>query len=225
MKAGSGRERKETWIKGRHVDGRREARRKQVESGWREQLREGKSGDGGGKRALLILRRLRSTCSRWPSPWQLAWLPLSQLYRPTLHYFLPPFFPNILSSLFLIIWCIFFFTPLLCLSLILSSFHVFKLFFWDFWPSVPTRESTQVSVCVCVCVHFHVFMVSKLEGADLVAAPKPTKHSGIYIYIFFLPLMAASWTCMWKTQMLISFQPKVSVWYISLSSLTSVATG
>lgn len=55
-------------LKGDTSMGWREARRKQVESGWREQLREGKSGDGGGTHALLIPRRLRSTCSPWPSP-------------------------------------------------------------------------------------------------------------------------------------------------------------
>lgn len=76
------------------------------------------------------------------------------------------------------------------------SFNFFFCFFWDFWPSVPNKREHS-SWCVCVCV----FMGSKLEGADLGAAPKSTKT---FWDLFFFCLHHER--VREKTQTLISFQ-------------------
>lgn len=90
----------------------------------------------------------------------------------------PLLFCNVLCSLshYLVYFC----CSRLCFAfyyLSMSLYSLYSFFFQgSFRPSVPSRERIQVRVCVCVCVHFHVLMGSKLERADLAAAPKPTEN-------------------------------------------------
>lgn len=92
----------------------------------------------------------------------------------------PLLFCNVLCSLshYLVYFC----CSRLCFAFYYLSMSLYSLYSFFFFRVLFAHLSHQGSafklecVCMCVCVHFHVLMGSKLERADLAAAPKPTEN-------------------------------------------------